>query len=281
MTDLDPVRYELLPFGAPEREASLVGGHRTLTMTCSPRHGIDHGVEVAAGLRALGHDVVAHLAARQVEGPEHLDRLLEALAAAGIVEVFLIGGDVRQPAGPYASSLDLLPALRAHRSSPRTIGVAAYPEGHPLVDDATLTSVLREKAAVADYCTTQMCFDGGAVVRWLERTRDAGIELPVLIGLPGAVDRRRLLEVSLRVGVGASVSFLRKQRGIGRLASRSASAESLHVQLAPLVGGDLGVAGLHFFTFNRLCESVRLAEGRHHSDDPIHRSAGSEAISGV
>jgi methylenetetrahydrofolate reductase (NADPH) len=99
-----------------------------------------------------------------------------------------------------------------------------------------------------------MCFDPDAVTRWIEQIRAAGIALPVFIGLPGAVDRRRLLEVSMRVGVGTSIGFLRKQHGIrGFLGRPHHAADHLHEAFAPLVGDRvLGVAGLHFFTFNRL-----------------------------
>ena len=52
---------------------------------------------------------------------------------------------------------------------------------------------------------------------------------PCYVGLPGDVDRRRLIEVSMRVGVGASLGFLRKQRGIRHLLGRPHhAAEHLH-----------------------------------------------------
>jgi methylenetetrahydrofolate reductase (NADPH) len=263
LPSLDPVRYEVLPFGTAEEEARAVGEPLTLTVTCSPRQGIDHSVDVGRRLRELGHGVVVHLAARMVRDQQHLDDLLARMADAGIGDVFLVGGDASPPAGPYASALDLLPELRAHRLAPRSIGVAAYPEGHPLIEPNVLSDALRQKDGVADYMCSQLCFDADVVLAWLRQTREAGVRLPLYVGLPGMVDRRRLLEISMRVGVGASLSFVRKQRGLRRLfTKRLAATERLHDAIAPLVGGELGIAGMHFFTFNRLSETVRFAAQR-------------------
>lgn len=209
----------------------------------------------------LGHPVVMHVAARRVCSPAHGDEVLARLAEAGIQDIFLIGGDCEKPLGPYASAAQLLPVLRHSRHCPRTIGVAAYPEGHPAITEDVLLGALRAKDGVADYMVTQLCYDPAVLLSWLRHTREAGIELPLFVGVPGIVDRRRLAEISLRVGVGGSLSFLRKQHGIRHLLGRHGhAAEMLCAAMTPLIGGGLGVVGLHFFTFNRLNETVRFAD---------------------
>lgn len=247
-------RYELLPFGLAESEAAAARRPLIVTVTCSPKHGIDHTVDVAVRLAALGHRAVPHLAAGMLRDAAHLDAVLARLDAAGLDDVFVIAGDAHEALGPFASAVDLLPVLAGHRLRPRRVGIAGYPEGHPLIERAALADALARKAPLADYLVTQMCFDASAVTEWIERTRAAGIALPVYLGLPGAVDRRRLLEVSVRVGVGTSIGFLRKQHGLrGFLGRPHHAADHLHAAFAPLVGDrGLGVAGLHFFTFNRL-----------------------------
>jgi methylenetetrahydrofolate reductase (NADPH) len=251
-------RYEILPFGSVESEAEAAPDHLVITVTCSPRHGLDHTVDVATRVAMLGHDAVVHVAARMVRDESHLDAVLERLAAAGVDDLFLIGGDGAGSLGPYASAVELLPAILAHRHRPRRIGVGAYPEGHPMIDPPTLARALRRKAESADYMTTQLCFDPVALTRWIEHTRAEGVDLPVYVGIPGAVDRRRLLEVSMRVGVGASIGFLRKQHGLRQFLGRPEhAAHRLHDTFAPLVGDPaLGIAGLHFFTFNRLSATL-------------------------
>jgi methylenetetrahydrofolate reductase (NADPH) len=247
------MRYEILPFGSVHAEVDAAPRPLVLTVTCSPRHGVDHTVDVATRIAAQGHEAVVHLAARAIRDGDHLDVVLQRLAENGLDDVFVVAGD-GQEAGPYASAVELLPVMAAHVHRPRRIGIAAYPEGHPLIDPVTLAAALRRKAHIADYMVTQLCFDPAVLSRWVEDTRAAGIGVPMYVGVPGAVDRRRLLDVSMRVGVGASVAFVRKQRGIRQLLGRPAqAADRLHEAFAPLVGdADLGIAGLHFFTFNRL-----------------------------
>ncbi len=265
-------RYEILPFGTAEAEVAAVSRPLAITVTCSPRHGIDHSVDVAERITAHGHEAIVHLAARTVRGAGHLDELIERLAAIGVDDVFVVGGDGSEAAGPYGSALELIPLIVAHRRRPRSIGIGAYPEGHPLIDAAGLGEALAIKAPMADYMVSQLCFDPGALVTWVRRVRREGIELPLFVGLPGAVDRRRLLEVSMKVGVGTSIAFLRKQRGIRHLLGRPEdAADRLLRDLSPLVGdSELGIAGLHFYTFNRLRDTLEW-ESRQATAGPSRR----------
>lgn len=258
-------RFEVLPFARAEEEAARLPEPVRLTVTCSPTHGLDRTVETATHLRALGHEVTIHLAARMVRDRGHLDAVLATMAAGGIDDAFVIGGDATPPLGPYSSAGDLLPLVRESPQRPRLLGIAGYPEGHPLIDDATLAEVLGEKSALADYVTTQLCFDPEVLLEWVRGVRTAGIALPVLFGIPGKVDRLRLLEISTKVGVGPSLSFLKKQRGLRNLLRLSAtSADRLYDALAPHVGdNELNVRGFHWFTFNRLVETWTWERGKH------------------
>ena len=247
-------RYEILPFGTAEAEVAAVQRPLTITVTCSPRHGVDHSVDVAERVVALGHEAVVHLAARMITDDEHLDALIDRMSAIGVDDVFVIGGDGAEPLGPYESAFDLLSVIATHPRRPRHLGIGCYPEGHPLIDPVELDEALALKAPMATYMVSQLCFDAAALLRWIQRVRGDGIELPLYVGLPGAVDRRRLLEVSMKVGVGTSITFLRKQRGIRQLLGRPGdAADRLLRDVAPLIGDvRLGIEGLHFYTFNRL-----------------------------
>jgi methylenetetrahydrofolate reductase (NADPH) len=252
-------RYELLPFGRAESEARAVGAPLTLTVTCSPRQGLDGSLEFASRLARLGHTVVLHIAARMVRSSGHLDAVLGQMQSAGIRDVFLVGGDVREPRGPYPSALDLLGPLTSHPDAPSSVGIPGYPEGHPLIDERVLNEALAEKARLAHYIATQICFEPDAIRDWIMGTREAGIDLPVYVGVPGAVDRRRLLEISAKVGVGGSISYLRKQRAIRRWLGHPLQASD---RIIRAVADTPGVAGFHFFTFNRLVETHRYVGER-------------------
>ncbi len=248
----------MLPFDRAEREARELPESVRLTVTSSPRHSADRTVAFAARLAEMGHKVTPHLAARAVRDEAHLDQLLEQVTDAGIEDVFVIGGDNPEPAGAFAAAGELLPLIRRRV---RTVGIAAYPEGHPQIASDVLARVLEEKSRVADYMTTQMCFDAGAVLDWLREVRAKGIDLPVNVGLPGVVERKRLLEVSMRIGVGPSVAYVRKQRGLlGLLRRPTSTASKLLDALAPCLDDpSLNVAGFHYYTLNALLDTWNWA----------------------
>ncbi len=244
--------------GRSEEQAAQLRTSVKLTVACSPRLGPDRSVEVARRLSLLGHSVAVNLAARMVRDSAHLDRLLAATAQAGVDDVLLIGGDATPPHGPYHSAADLLPIVHEHPQRPTDIGIAGYPEGHPLIDSRALTDILERKSALATYITTQLCFDAEALLTWLGETRERGVALPVRVGLPGVVDRRRLLEISMRIGVGASLGFLRKQRGLRSLLGRSrVTPDRLYDALLPGLEDrpGLNVTGFHYYTFNQLVDT--------------------------
>jgi methylenetetrahydrofolate reductase (NADPH) len=251
-------QFEVLPLERSVELAAQLPQPELLSVTRSPRHGPDESVAVARRLTALGHTVTVHVAARMVRDRDHLDELLADMAEAGVDDLFLIGGDASPPQGPWASALELLPVICGHQRRPAEIGIAGYPEGHPLIDSKTLAAALEEKSALAGYIMTQLCFDGQALIAWIRETRSRGVELPVVVGLPGVVDRRRLLEMSMRIGVGPSLAFLRKQRGLLRnlLGPSAVAPDRVYEDLAPWVDEpELAIRGFHYYTFNQLMET--------------------------
>jgi len=252
----DRARFEVLPFPGIVEEAARLPQPVRVTITCSPKHGPDRAVELAAWLRQLDHSLTVHVAARMVRDRDHLGRLLAGLADAGVDDLFLIGGDIDDPVGDYASAVELLPLVIDHPRRPGMIGIAGYPEGHPHISEEELERALRDKSRLADYVVTQMCFDPEALRAWIVRQREQGMELPVVIGMPGRVARRKLLTMSARIGVGPSLDFLRKQKGLRRLLSRRSTADQLYDGIAPLLDDpELGVDGFQYFTFNELVQT--------------------------
>src|SRR5918992_5037605 len=156
-------QFEVLPLERSVEQAEQLPQPERLTVTCSPRHGPDESVAIARRLRALGHGVTVHVAARMVRDRAHLDELLDGMAQAE-ADLFLIGGDPTPPQGPWSSAVDLLPVVCEHSRRPAAIGIAGYPEGHQLIDSATLAGALAQKSALADYVMTQMCFDPEALL---------------------------------------------------------------------------------------------------------------------
>jgi methylenetetrahydrofolate reductase (NADPH) len=198
---------------------------------------------------------VPHIAARLVAGGEHLEEIVWWLEEHGLREIHVIGGDSSEPVGPYASAFQLLAAMSRLEHGIEEVGIGGYPEGHPLIDDQELDRALMDKQPFASYIVTQLCFDADTILGWISGIRHRGIRLPVYVGLPGVVDRKKLLQVSLKVGVGDSVRFLRKKTGlVGMLLKPGGySPDELVERLAPYAGDEhYDIAGLHLYTFNQV-----------------------------
>lgn len=253
-------RLEAMPFGAAQAQVPELPRDVMVTVTCSPKHGVDHTVDVAARWAEDGRRVVPHIAARLVKSTDHLDDVLGRLGRAGISEIFLIGGDADRPLGPYAGAGEFIAAMRGRTEAPHTIGIAGYPEGHPRINTETLEQALLAKQPFASYVATQICFDPETLGRWAQRVRERGVTLPIIVGVPGRVQRRKLAQISLQVGVGGSLRFLTKHGTVIRGLARSRSYEPTDFLrgLAPYVcDPSIGIAGLHVFTFNEIAETAR------------------------
>ncbi len=245
--------------GAREQAVHLPAGAE-VSVTCSPTLGIGSTLALAEDLLGRGFRVVPHLAARLIEDEAHLKEVLRRLEERDLRDVFVVGGDAKTPAGPFASGLELLEAISRLGFGMARVGVPAYPEGHPLVADGELMRALLAKQQFASYAVTQICFDPGTILGWLTEARERGMKLPLYVGVPGVLDRTKLLRISLKIGLGDSVRFLKKQRGLaGRLVRpRGYSPDSLVEVLSPYVGDpDHGIRGYHINTFNHVEETER------------------------
>ena len=224
-----------------------------MSVTASPARGIEATIGACETLAGRGFRVTAHLSARMIRDRSHLRGLLDRLEGAGIGSVFVIGGDADEP-GDFPDALALLRAMADLGHTFREVGVAGYPEGHPDIPDARLLEALAAKQPFATSMTTQLCFDPGAIGRWLRTRRDDGITLPAIIGLPGVTDLRKLLAISARIGVADSRRFLRKNvRLVGRLVRPGGfDPDSLLAGLGPLLlDPGLDIQGVHLYTFNQ------------------------------
>lgn len=181
-----------------------------MTITCSPKFGLERTLAATEFAAAAGYHVIPHLAARQVADETELQGFLRRLDAGGVHDLYVIGGDAAQPAGSYASAAQLLDALGGLDHSLTSIGVAGYPEGHPAISDEELMAALHAKQPAADYLVSQLCFDADALIRWLRQIRDAGITLPLHLGLAAPMQTSKLAQLSLKIGIGSSLRYLTK-----------------------------------------------------------------------
>ncbi len=249
-------RYEIFPSDDAE---ALVEAHVpkevTITVTASPKRGLDATLEVAGRLASQGYAVVPHLSARLIRDRAHLGEVLSAVKEMGSRDVFVVAGDAREPAGEYADSVALLEAMKGEDHGLRDIGVTGYPESHSFIDDDTTIQAMWDKRRLATYIVSNLCFDPRVVKRWVARVRRRKVELPIHIGLAGVADPAKLLRVSTRIGIADSARFLRGHSNwfLRMLQPGGYSPERFVKALLPdLAAPDRKVVGLHVFTFNEI-----------------------------
>jgi methylenetetrahydrofolate reductase (NADPH) len=256
------MRYELVPIKSVEDAILALPDAAPVSVTCSPAKGLTATLELTARLLDRGHHAVPHLAARQVEGPEHVAWLAHWIRDHQVREVFVVAGDAPYPMGPYGESLPFLRRLLAYDSGIDRVGIPGYPDGHALISGAALRDALHSKeallaeAGVDGVVTTQMCFEPVQIRRWLIEERTRGLELAVELGIPGVVQRTALMTMGVRLGVGASLRYLRKNRTtMGRMLAPGHYDPS---ELVDALAGEapaLGITGLHAFTFNGVADT--------------------------
>ena len=250
------VDFEVIPLPGALEKASVLPVGSVVTVTASPSRGIQATVDLAAALEQSGYGAAPHLAARMISDRAHLSRLLTTLGRNGVTRVFVIGGDP-EPVGVYEDAVALLRDM-ANLGHPFVeVGIAGYPEGHPDIDDRRLREALQVKAPMATYLVTQMCFDPTVIIDWVRSTREDGIDLPIKLGVPGAVDTAHLLAVGARIAVGDSLRMLAKNRGLVRMLrpGRYTADRLIEGMADPDVDVDLD--GLHVFTFNQVAATVQ------------------------
>lgn len=255
---LQSARYEVLPTPSTEEKVlAHVPVDRTVTITASPSKGLDVTFDLAERLGKAGYTAVPHLAARMVSGRSELEEICARLTAADITTVFVPGGDA-ETVGTYPDALALLEDLKELGSPFEHVGITGYPESHPSIHDDLTVQSMWDKRRYATHVVSNLTFDPKMFATWLARMRSRGITLPLLVGLPGPIDRTKLLGMATKIGVGESTRFLAKNKRLfaGLAAPGGFTGERFLEQVASAVAPpDALVEGLHVFTFNQIAET--------------------------
>ena len=252
-------RYELIPLKNVDAQIAFVPTGSSVSVTCSPAKGLQATLDLTAKILDQGHTAVPHFSARLTEDRAHVQRLAEFCRSHGLTEVFLVAGDAPEPVGAYDGVVAFLRDFLDTDHGLQRIGITAYPDGHALIDQAIVHEALHAKqallaeAGVAGFASTQMCFDIDQWKTWATAERAAGFTLPLHLGVPGVIDRAKLLTMGARLGIGSSMRFVKKNSStIFKLFSPSGYDPSKLINPMSKVARDLNIEGLHLFTFNNV-----------------------------
>jgi len=257
-------RYEVIPLaGAEEAVLEHVPSEVTVTVTTSPKNGLDPTLDLVERIAANGYRVVPHLAARHVRDRPHLAELVERIRIAGATDVLVMAGDAAEPAGDFDGALPLLAALADLGGPFEHVGMTGYPESHAFLSDHVAMRSMLAKAEFSTYIVTQICFDPAVTLGWMDAVWERDIQLPIYVGIPGPVPRSKLLRVCERIGVGDSLRSLSAHDDeTGGAHEDDFDPDPLAFGLdASLDGPQPNMAGLHVFTFNDLEGTERWRQG--------------------
>ena len=183
---------------------------------------IEDMVATAARLNGQGFDVMPHFPARIIKDTATLkDWIARYQGEANVNQALLLAGGVTTPHGDFDSSMQLLETGAFGEAGFKRLHVAGHPEGNKDIDpDGSMKNVTQAlewkqkfaESSDADMAlATQFCFEAKPVIAWANDLAEAGINIPIHIGVAGPAKLQTLIKFSIACGVGASLRVLQKR----------------------------------------------------------------------
>lgn len=233
-------------------------------LSALPNRSLGELADQAVMIRAAGLEPVPHIAVRNLESREQIVACLARLRdEAQVTHLLVIGGDRGDAAGPFATSLDLIESGLLQRHGVTHVGLAGHPEGHPRVSTDMLDRALHAKVEATEQSglsadiVTQFSFDSDAIMSWVRRLRDYGIETPVRIGMAGPTNLTTLLRYAQRCGVKASAGGFARHAGLVKHLFGVTAPDGIVRALSE--ASALGDVSGHFFSFGGIGATARWA----------------------
>ncbi|WP_296425722.1 methylenetetrahydrofolate reductase [Yoonia sp.] len=181
---------------------------------------IEDMMATAKRLATDGYKVMPHFPARIIQDKAMLaDWIARYQGEAGVDQGLLLAGGVAKPHGDFHSSMQLM-ETGLFRDFKR-LHVAGHPEGNRDIDtdgtDKIVMDALRWKQTFSETSdaqmalATQFAFEAGPIIAWADRLRDAGITIPIHIGIAGPAKLQTLIKFAIACGVGPSLKVLQKR----------------------------------------------------------------------
>ena len=183
---------------------------------------IEEMVETAKKINDQGFCAMPHFPARIIKDKNVLEDWISRYKnEANVSNALLIAGGANKPYGEYDSSIQLIESELFDRADFNNLHIAGHPEGSMDIDpDGSTTNVDQALSWKNEFSkrtdanmaiTTQFSFDATSVISWANNIKQAGIDIPVHIGIAGPAKLQTLLRYSIECGVGASIKIIQKR----------------------------------------------------------------------
>ena len=183
---------------------------------------IEEMVETAKKINDQGFCAMPHFPARIIKDKNVLEDWISRYKnEANVSNALLIAGGANKPYGEYDSSIQLIESELFDKADFSNLHIAGHPEGSIDIDpDGSTTNVDQALSWKNEFSkrtdanmaiTTQFSFDASSVINWANSIKEAGIDIPVHIGIAGPAKLQTLLRYSIECGVGASIKIIQKR----------------------------------------------------------------------
>ncbi|MEL6684764.1 MAG: methylenetetrahydrofolate reductase [Pseudomonadota bacterium] len=221
---------------------------------------IEDMVATAKRLSADGYNVMPHFPARIIKDEAALaDWIARYQGEAGVEQALLLAGGVDKPQGDYHSSMQLLESGLFDKAGFKRLHVAGHPEGNRDIDkdgtDKLVMDALQWKQRFNDTTdaemalATQFAFEAKPIIAWADAIKEAGITLPIHIGIAGPAKLQTMIKFAIACGVGPSLKVLQKRaKDVSKLLLPFEPTEVLTDLAAHKAANpDFNITNVHFF----------------------------------
>jgi len=221
---------------------------------------IDDMVATAKRLSADGYNVMPHFPARIIKDEATLaDWIARYQGEAGVEQALLLAGGVDKPHGDYHSSMQLLESGQFDKAGFKHLHVAGHPEGNRDIDkdgtDKLVMEALHWKQRFNDTTdadmalATQFAFEAKPIIAWADAIKDAGVTLPIHIGIAGPAKLQTMIKFAIACGVGPSLKVLQKRaKDVSKLLLPFEPTDVLTELAAHKAANpDFNITNVHFF----------------------------------
>lgn len=219
----------------------------------------DRSIRIAQEItKRTGISTVAHLTCVGSTRDE-LIAILHSYKEAGITSILALRGDpTGGPSEPWTPTpggfnhADELVQL-ADEFGGFTIGVAAFPDGHPASNgdfDKDVDVLIRKEELGATFATTQFFFEAAQYTRLVEALADRGSKLVII---PGILPVTNVKSLHRMAELGGTPIPAHIADAFTKVENDPQEVRSLGVEIATSLCQELlaaGAPGLHFYTMN-------------------------------
>ena len=236
---------------------------------------IEDMVATAKRIAGEGFNVMPHFPARIIKDEATLaDWIARYQGEANVTQALLLAGGVADPHGDFDSSMQLLETGLFDKAGFTRLHVAGHPEGNKDIDPkggtANVEAALRWKQAFSERTdaqmaiATQFAFEAGPIIEWVNGLQEAGIDLPVHIGIAGPAKLQTLIKFAIACGVGPSLKVLQKRAMDVTKLVMPYEPDDVVTALAhhKAANPDFGITNLHLFPLGGIKAAANWADSR-------------------